>query len=303
MKRELVLFGFLFLLVALPVVAAADSEITVKTYPYHKVIVSVLKPQDNYELIEVFNDFSDNSGLASFDFSHDSYTRAHIWVRVKKDSETIFLKKYENQVLGGPLKFVVTPEGWEEPEEDGASENFGNADEGLDDLNETGGNETSQNDTSQDGTLENESDVVVNSSNGTIQPGITGNIISEEGFGFQSGRYYLLGAVVLAGFIGFFLMKKFGSNGRFGKPQKVAVVRSVKSSGHEEVSSKRSLEDLREEIKLLQEKERLMRSKRDFEKSEDEVRSFGRDNKNFGNEGKKFGRDDKNFGNEDKKFY
>ncbi|MCK5043510.1 hypothetical protein KAR52_00730 [Candidatus Pacearchaeota archaeon] len=106
-----VLFMFLF---AIPMMSAIDTEIKIKTMPFHEVQVSVSKPMSQvFESWGNLKNHSDRYGDVSFVFSSDKYSFDLI-VFIKKDNEKVMppQKFLENFPAGEPIYFEIAPSGF-----------------------------------------------------------------------------------------------------------------------------------------------------------------------------------------------
>ncbi|MBU2562770.1 MAG: hypothetical protein KKF68_03860 [Nanoarchaeota archaeon] len=112
-KKIFLCFAISFLLIT--TVSALDTEITVKTLPFHEVQLTTSNPSTStFSPFESFKEDSDEYGDVSFVFSSNEET-FNIIIYVKKDGENIFSKptQYFDVPAGEPLYYEILPSGVE----------------------------------------------------------------------------------------------------------------------------------------------------------------------------------------------
>ena len=90
----------LVFLLLINLVAVIDTEITLKTLPEHKVMISAVKPGQTYSLIKSFHPTSNINGEAKITLSTSEDTfNLKVWV--KTDGKTIASENFENEYPSG----------------------------------------------------------------------------------------------------------------------------------------------------------------------------------------------------------
>jgi hypothetical protein len=103
---------FLFVM---PMISAIDTEIKIKTLPFHEVQVTIMKPMSpSFESWGNFQNYSDQYGDVSFIFSSNKYN-FDLKVFIKKDNEKIMppQKFLENFPAGEPIYLEIAPGGFQ----------------------------------------------------------------------------------------------------------------------------------------------------------------------------------------------
>jgi len=229
MKRGLLCIFVLFSILLMVSVSAIDTEIKIKTKPFHEVQVAVAKPVSaSFESWANFRNYSDQYGDVNFTFSSDKEVFDLI-VYIKKDNEKIMPRQtfYENFPAGDPIYLKIAPEGFEfieTPEEE------------IEELNET---------------VElNETESQMNETESQI----TGAVIFGEG-GIFSKRvtYYIMGGVLLLG-VAAFIFLKFKKRSKKPKDIKVTKLSELQAEKKEKIGNQQSvIEDAEKKIKEAQE--------------------------------------------------
>ena len=224
-----VLFMFLFVM---PMISAIDTEIKIKTLPFHEVQVAVAKPMSiAFESWGNFKDYSNQYGDVSFVFSSDKYN-FDLLVFIKKDNEKIMppQKFLENFPAGEPIYLEIAPGGFtfietpsdEIPDEVNVSENM--TAEGED------GEEDSQ---------------------------LTGSaIFGEDGFLSGGKIYYIIGGLLflVAAFFIFKIIRKKIKFPKNPKEIKIKKLSDLENEKKEKVSGDRTIiEDAEKKIREAQE--------------------------------------------------
>ena len=81
-KEKRLIFILLVLILSTQVISAISSEVTVKTVPNHKIMISILKPGEIYSLIESFHKETGPTGEVPITFSYEGSTfDVAVWVK------------------------------------------------------------------------------------------------------------------------------------------------------------------------------------------------------------------------------
>lgn len=249
--------------VFLPVVAAVETEIQVKTEPYHGVTFVILANSEKYSLITTLSGFSYAKGIATVTHS-GTEENIGISIIVKDGEETVLVnKKFLDIATGKTHYFVVT--GTEQEEVDGPFEEI--VTEEI--IEEPTAEETS----------EEVEDI----------PEITGQVTgTEEDSGFGGNTvFYIIGVVVLVGIVGLIFAKRnFMKNAPhlFGGKKDFT---GDKEDSREEYSSKelkeaeerirkdqKEIEHLKRRGKELAVEEDLKEKERELDKKRDELKKL-----------------------------
>lgn len=240
MKRgmTLVLIGvFMFQLVS-----AIDTQINVKTMPYHRVDIRTLNPSDN-SMVESFHKTSNLSGDVSITSaaSLDSFNVA-VWVR--EENIVVAYKIFESNLAGSSVNLELYPEGYVPPAP---------VEEVVVDLNQTANETVSE---------ENQTPA---EQNGAIVTGsVSQGIFSNKLFLYGGGALLLL---IIIGVVVYVLLKKrkeryykygFKKNdwNSYQKDKKEDFYKSNKSQKEdfeEEYSEQGELEEAEKKIREAQE--------------------------------------------------
>ncbi len=103
---------FLALLVCISFVSAIETNITIRTLPWHEVQVTPFDPdKEGISAFDHFENYSDYYGLSNFVFSSEEETFDLI-VYVKKSDKTVVYEKYDDEFEAGePIYLEVVPDG------------------------------------------------------------------------------------------------------------------------------------------------------------------------------------------------
>ena len=112
MKARFVLgICLLFMLIAVPLISATDTEINVETLSNHEVSILVLKSGETYSLLELYNNKpSGQYGNVSVLFPSSDIDKINIQVIVKQNGQQVLTKKFTDIPTGTPVSFQVLPE-------------------------------------------------------------------------------------------------------------------------------------------------------------------------------------------------
>ncbi len=225
MKETSVFLALIFLLIIISLfsfqlVSAVETEINIKTYSGHDIMISTLYPGSVYSLIESYYGESDSDGKFSklISLSQNTFD-LKIWV--KNNNQVIVSERFDSLKAGETTNIVMLL---------GETELVESFDEPV--QNNTSYNETAVNDSTQTNFTRTDN-VSQNSNTGS---GITGLSTSEDtgqGSFFKNNILYMIfGALLLAGAVFFTLVKlnKFPMNSNDGTGKKVKNVKVVKLS-------------------------------------------------------------------------
>lgn len=170
----------LSLVLVLPLVSAS-AQINIKTYPDHKVFVSVLDSEQLYSLLESYQATSDSEGKVSVAFT-GAQKEIKLIVKVTKNGEKIALENFGNYQFStsSPIYVLVTPEE--------SSADYENEWNPIVELS----NETIENATGASGET---SSIESNSSSGGM---ITGLVSSAKEIVTSKKTYYIIGSAIAA---------------------------------------------------------------------------------------------------------
>lgn len=236
MKRmKLVCFSVLFMfLFVMPMMSAIDTEIKIKTLPFHEVQVAVAKPNSvSFESWGNFKNYSDQYGDVSFVFSSDKDSFDLI-IYIKKDNEKIMPRKFlEGFIAGDSIYLEIAPSRFtfiETP-----------SDEIVEEVN-VSENMTQEGEDSQ----------------------LTGSAIFGEDGLLSGGKiYWIIGGLLLlvAAFFIFKIIRKKIKFPKVSKEIKIKKLSELEAEKKEKVSDDRSIiEDAEKKIKEAQEDIRKLRS-------------------------------------------
>ena len=171
----------LSLVLVLPLVSAS-VQINVKTYPNHKVFVSVLDSEQLFSLLESYQAMSDSEGKVSVTFA-GAQKEIKLIIKVTENGEKIALENFGNDQFStsSPIYVLVTPE-----------ESSADYEDEWSPVTEVA-NETAENATGASG--EASSIEESNSSSGGM---ITGLVSSAKEIVTSKKTYYILGSAIAA---------------------------------------------------------------------------------------------------------
>jgi len=259
MVKKIVL-GFVLLLLAMQIVLAIDTEITVKTLPNNEVQLTTFEPDTtSFIVYERFKGTSDDNGKISFTFSSTKPV-FNVVIFVKQDGTTVLTERYEESYTAGTSFTIELYPSWYTPP--------------IEEINDTGVNETEEivvddvelNDTP---ILINETEEVQEESNDESDIDI-GSFL--KSFTSKKVLYYTAGGVIalFVVIIVILLITKLLLDVRRG-------LREDKSSSGGDVSGKKkSIEEAKEKIrKTKEEKQSIIdKAKRDMDETKKELKDL-----------------------------
>ena len=204
-----------FVLLALPLILAS-TEINVKTYSDHKVSIFVQSTTPPISTLESFYIMSDATGLATVTFT-GSNTEARINVKVTKDGEEVVHHIFEEMDMTSPLYLQAIPgeisENYRELEEETAENATEVVNETVEEVvKETVEEEVEENDT------------------------ITGAVVENNSTGISkipNFVYYIIGIVVVAGILVFFIIGRLNHRNKFAGTRGMKPIRVSAPSEYE----------------------------------------------------------------------
>lgn len=204
MIKKLTLILTIFILLV-QLISAVDTEITVKTLPGHKIMISALNPGEIYSLIQSFHEDSGAIGEVSVVLSSTvNYFDVAVWV--KKDNQVILYKKFENGYPSGtPIVLELYPEWYIKEEKTNnlsLEENKTTSSENTTIINETAD------------IFEEKTEQQQNS------PNLGGSVISGQGFLSDKRIYYGIGIFALLLIVAIFAIKL---KNRSKKPREIKI--------------------------------------------------------------------------------
>ena len=110
MSKKAICLVIFSLMLILPIVSAS-ATINIKTYPTHKIFLSILEEGDEYKLLESYSAMSDSEGKATFTYTG---TKAEIRmiVKITEEGEKIALEDFDDDPFStsSPIYVMVTPD-------------------------------------------------------------------------------------------------------------------------------------------------------------------------------------------------
>lgn len=241
MKRHLFI---LFLAIALlGSVYAIDTEIEIRTLPFHEVHLTVLEPTSGFSALENFKNISDTNGKTFFTYSPTDSSDFELMVLVKEGEEIIFRERFEEKYKAGvSVSLEAVPEGV-------TLETEGN--KTVETTNASLESNISLEDNATENLTANVSDnstIVTEDEEGNWISSI-GLSILEKGKGIFSFNilYYALGLAVIGGFAIVLRRKRFGSE---DEPRGIRI-KKLSDLNAEREYGERKESDIREAEKRL----------------------------------------------------
>ena len=280
-KVVCILISLLIVLLVLPMVVAKSTEINVKTLPYHDVLLVILEPTEQYQLIESINSFSYNEGIAKATHTSEK-NEIGIRIIVKSSDQTVFSERFDNYETGKTLYFVLL-----EDEVSGGYEPF----EGINEKDSESEENTTEesNSTALENNNELEGDVEETKEEADSKS-VTGQTITEnknkKGLSlsdFPKYIYYIIGAVILVGLIGLLVLKSLIS----GKPPHIQFLNfkkdksnvpsfNVSSMEKELLKAERKLREAQVEINRLKNRDKIVVAEKKLEEDRKELEKLKR---------------------------
>ncbi len=266
MKRGIpfLLFSVFFL----SLVSAADTEIKIKTLPFHEVQIAIIKSASGAtEVLKTFKQDADKYGDAKFTFS-SSDSEFYINSFIKWNHETIFSKSFpEPFPAGTPVSLSLAPENSQLVETPGQSL----ANLAVNQTNSTHRNET------------NSSSVVTppaqpRETQDTLQQEapptpVTGNSIASEFTDMTlplNYIYYIVGGIIILAIIFFFFKIRKDSSKNFNfRP-------ATKHEASNVMQLQRQLKDAQHEIAVLKNKDKIKAAEQKIEEDKKELERLRR---------------------------
>lgn len=204
MKKILV--AFCLLIYALSMASAIDTQIKIKTSSFTEVNLAVINPDANNDFYGVYKKTSDYYGDVTFVYSGEE-SIFNLMITLKKADEIIYSEKIEESyIAGNPIYLEVIPSGYELIETPTSTTSSSSEP----------GNESSSPSNSTEETNETVSEIQEESKKSKL----SGFFISKDSKLFSSKTiWYILGGIVLAGAIIFFVLKQIKT------PKKIKVTK------------------------------------------------------------------------------
>jgi hypothetical protein len=255
----------LAILLILPLVSAAATQITVKTFKFQEVNIFVLDGSQNYFLVDSFK--PQNSGAAGevTVTTNTELPSIDILVVIKDNGVKVLSKRFEDYSTGAPIVLELPDMGGTKTDEP---------------TNQTVVNETSANQTTNSTNetaappapaspaQEKVTDVVADA-----KPTVTGNALSDTGsssFKMQY-LYYIFGVIVLAGIL-FFI---FRARGKYSQP-KFNFRPPSKGEAAQVMHLQRKLQDAEREIHVLKNQDKVKSMEKRIEEEKREIERLKR---------------------------
>lgn len=266
MKNKGVL-GIFLLLILIQFTSAVTTSIKVETFSNHDIMVSALRTGQVYNLIESFHGKSDVSGIFLATLTTDSIDEIDIKVWVKKDNQAIVTRRFDGYNLSSPITLEVYPESYVKPEPV--------ANTSLNVTSNTTTNETQLNKTEE---------ITINDTSDSGSK-LTGAAVKE---GESSGKtlYYIIGAIVLLGIIGFtsavvLRRRDFPSNPKEVRVRKLSEIQrerqEMKGKSAEEYKrvaekAEKKVEEMQHEVNKLKNQDKIKQIEDRIRQQQEEVR-------------------------------
>jgi hypothetical protein len=111
-------FFILAILLAIPIAAAASTEIVIKTLPNKEIFISIIDPSENDEIIEIISTISGADGKAIETFTGDNPRTFDLKVKVGKGANPLFFERFNGYAVGEAIEIELYPKGYVNPFED-----------------------------------------------------------------------------------------------------------------------------------------------------------------------------------------
>lgn len=240
MVRKLLVLGIFLLF--LPFASAASTEIVVKTVPHYEVYIAVLKAQEQFEILESYNENSGSAGVVKVTYEGDE-DEVRLIVNVKLGN-TIFFTNHTDDLETGEQIYLELPS---------MSAPVGDSSSSGNDVNDVVDNSTN--------------DTVNNSASDFVNPNIsTGNSensvnmnssTGEEGFFsfFLDYRFLLgvLGTIIIVILV--LVLKEFLGRRRFGSSADDVVTPQEERRIRE---AERKIMEAQQELNRIKNKKQIM---------------------------------------------
>lgn len=259
MVKKLTLILTIFILLV-QLISAVDTEITVKTLPGHKIMISALNPGEGYSLINSFHKDSGPTGEVSIILSSTvNYFDVAVWV--KKDNQVILYKKFENGYPSGtPIVLELYPEWYVKEEVNNLSL-------------EENTTISSENISSENITI-NETAVILEEKTEQQNPSLGGSVIFGEGFFSNNKIYYGIGIIALLAIITIFAIK---IKNRSKEPREIKIrkLSDIQAEKKEKFQyAKKIIENAEKKINEAQEEIRSIKNKGKIEEVKNKILEY-----------------------------
>ena len=252
-KVKLLFFGLVVSFFLISLVSATDTEIKIKTLPYHEVHLTILdSSSSDFHALDRFRENADEYGDVSFIYSSDEYF-FDLAVLVKNGEKRVISERFSNNYAAGePIYLEVVPENFE--------------------IIETPTNETAEENLTINETEEiNETEDIATNENAEKKEfkitGFLSLLFGDEGFFSKRIVYYGAGGVIvllLIGFVSVKIKRKRAKKSRENRDEKSDEIKEKKEDikGKKEriQSNKELIEDAERKIKEAQEEIRKVRN-------------------------------------------
>jgi len=210
MGRGLIFFGFVFLMLVLPMTLAA--EINVRTVSGHRASITLLGAGETYEFLDSFHLDTGDNGMVKVEYTGGKEA-IDVLVKISKDGETIVNERFEEMNAAEPMYLQVIP--------GKISKDYLKLDE-----------EKARAEEERLAKLEAEKAEVANPEvTDDGNKGVTGSAISDYELKIPKSLYYIVGGLLVVGLLAF-LGLKYGDNLRgLGPGKPVVSVASASNTG------------------------------------------------------------------------
>ena len=252
-KRWAILAAFLLIFLLVNFVAAADTEIIVKTAPRNKVSIQVLDPSQVYALLNSYHIYVPETGKVHAIYSGNE-AKVNLKVSISKDGTIIKFgdkdfQLFENYDTGKKIYILMMP---------GEEVKIGY--DNFDALPvQAESNDTENSTTGVNGTL--------NATAGVSEPDvlgapISGDVVAGDSEGNKKIYVYMVLGIILVSVIVMFLIFKLGGNVLNRPPSEIKVVKLSEMNPDRENSQESaapSLPNVKMLKKIIQEKEEKLK--------------------------------------------
>ncbi len=249
MNKKIFFMVLLLGVFIIPFVSAMDTEINVKTLPDHKASIFI-KEGGKLVTLESFHEVADSEGMISITYT-GSQDFLDIIVKVTENGEKILLVKFEGYDAGFPIYIQAKPG-------DSLRDYSGlEAEEEEEEVEETAAEEEEVEDE-----VEEEPEVEVEDEVEEGTAGVTGGVISDEGFDFSSisGKMYLIIGGVVIGIVVLLVFVKFGMSKLKDPAFSYKTVKPVPDVGKMEKEidkAERKIREAKEEISKITNQDKI----------------------------------------------
>ncbi len=194
MRAEKVLLIAVLVVLLLPIAAALDTKINVRTYTDHKVSIFIYE-NGQLTLLDSHHADSGESGEVSYTYT-SSVENLDVSVKITKNGERIMLEKFEDITAGEELFLRVEP--------DNVLRDYRDLEQAAEaETNETGNvtEETVVEETNETGNVTEETVEAINEEEEETDATITGNAVSGSDGISLTFIYYIVGFIVLVGVV------------------------------------------------------------------------------------------------------